>query len=112
MNLQDTNVYFRFSRHQWDLLLHSSALIIHPVKAVFQHGTGKEKGEETRRTKGGGECWGDRGRQESRKDCLLFQRPFLVCYNMQTKMVLGSGHFFLLIYNVTRICVANGHPTK
>lgn len=60
MNLHDINIYFRFSRHQWDLLLHSSALIIHPAQAVFQYGTGKEKGEGNKRTKGGGERWRER----------------------------------------------------
>lgn len=54
VNRHDINIYFRFRPHQWDLLLHFSALIIHPEQAVFQYGSGREKGEGNKRTKGGG----------------------------------------------------------
>lgn len=57
-------------------MLHSSALIIHPAQAVFQYGTGREKGEGNKRTKGGGERWGERGRQGSRKTAFYFRELF------------------------------------
>lgn len=76
VNLHHIHIYFRFRHHQWDLLIHSSVLITHPVQAVFQYGTGRERGEGNKRTKGGGERWRERGRQGSRKTAFYFRDLF------------------------------------
>lgn len=58
VNLHDINIYFRFSHHQWDLLLHSTVLITYQRKQFFYMELEGRRGrgirEQREEGKGGG----------------------------------------------------------
>lgn len=93
VNLHHIHIYFRFRHHQWDLLIHSSVLITHPVQAVFQYGTGRERGRGTREQREEERGGGREGDKEAERLPFISETYFLH-YNMQTKTVLGSGLIF------------------
>lgn len=52
VNLHHIHIYFRFRHHQWDLLIHSSVLITHPVQASISVWNWKGEGGGEQENKG------------------------------------------------------------